>query len=196
MKTFTITRLITPNGQGKTTRLGISSFLALFSLIFVSNSYGQLLTAQSNENYFSPSIFNNEKPKFHVTSEGTLTDNNSLVKYTMSASSPTAFKPQSANLDQIRNGSTDVTATTPAYDWVNGNAGKQNAHYAEGWSIGYRMRLENLVAGTHTLVIEWDTRAGGKSVIDFITHYQNMDEPVGSHVATFGHTQEQFNPKL
>ena len=41
-----------------------------------------------------------------------------------------------ANLDQIRNGPAN-SPWDPA-NWVNGNAGPQNAHYYEGGSIRYR----------------------------------------------------------
>src|SRR5690349_1450410 len=86
--------------------LGKALLLFLLSSLFVSKSYSQL--SQSNENYFAPAIFNNEKPKFHVTSEGAIS--NSKVKYSISASSPMGPGP-SADLDQIRNGATTDAGT-------------------------------------------------------------------------------------
>jgi len=101
---------------------------------------------------------------------------------------------QSANLDQIRNGSGTSPDNPP--DYQNGNAGASNAHYAEGWSIAYRMQLDGFTAGAtgNVLVIEWDTYKGGKHALDYITHYQNLDNPSGSHQNTFGHTQETVDP--
>jgi hypothetical protein len=106
---------------------------------------------------------------------------------------------QSANLDQIRNGPLGVYSTTPTADWVNGNAGPSNAHFAEGYSIPYRMRVDGLVgtaSTTHTLIIEWDTKHGNGHALDYITHYQNLDNPAGSHSATFGHGPENVVPTL
>lgn len=101
----------------------------------------------------------------------------------------------SANLDQIRNGS-KTSPVSPA-NWVNGNAGASQAHYAEGWSIPYRMLLENLsTSGSHELVIEWDITHSSKNALDYITSYDNIDNPPGSHVGTFGHAQETINPTI
>jgi hypothetical protein len=32
--------------------------------------------------------------------------------------------------------------------------------------------------------------------MDYITHYQNLDNPAGSHLSTFGHGPETINPTL
>ncbi len=104
---------------------------------------------------------------------------------------------QAANLDQIRNGS--ATSPISPADWVNGNAGPQNAHFAEGYSIPYRVSVTGLAgnsATVHHLIIEWDTKHGNGHALDYITHYQNLDNPTGSHAATFGHVPEVINPTL
>jgi len=101
---------------------------------------------------------------------------------------------QAANIDQIRNGAA-ASPLNPA-DWVNGNAGPSNAHYAEGYSIPYRMHVTGLSSGSHVLVIEWDTKDQNGHAIDYITHYNNMDNPAGSHMATFNHAAEGINPTL
>jgi hypothetical protein len=106
---------------------------------------------------------------------------------------------QAANLDQIRNGSLGVYPVTPTADWVNGNAGPSNAHFAEGYSIPYRTKVDGLVgtpATVHHLIIEWDTKHGNGHALDYITHYQNLNNPVGSHAATFGHGPEVVDPTL
>lgn len=106
---------------------------------------------------------------------------------------------QSANLDQIRNGKLGVYSPTPLADWVNGNAGPSNAHFAEGYSIPYRVSVSGLVGNANTihyLIIEWDTKHGNGHALDYITHYQNLDNPEGSHLTTFGHGAEVVNPTL
>ena len=104
---------------------------------------------------------------------------------------------QAADLDQVRNGS--ATARISPADWVNGNAGPSNAHYAQGYSIPYRMKISGLVGNAntiHELVIEWDTKDQNEHALDYITHYSNMDNPTGSHQATFGHAPEVIDPTI
>jgi len=93
------------------------------------------------------------------------------------------FKPASANLDQVRNGGVGCADTVPnscvdPADWVNGNAGASNAHYQEGQSIPYRLVMQNLPLGANTVVIEWDVKHSDRNAIDFITHYQRINESV------------------
>ena len=80
-----------------------------------------------------------------------------------------------ANLDQCANGtlaSPNVPACNPN-EWVNGNVNESKAHYFEGDSIPYRMKLSNFTPGVavHTLTIEWDSLKGGKHAIDYLTTY-------------------------
>ena len=104
---------------------------------------------------------------------------------------------QSADIDQVRNGS--ATSPVNPADWVNGNAGPSNAHYAEGYSIPYRMKISGLVGNAntvHTLIIEWDTKDQNGHALDYITHYNNLDNPQGTHSSTFSHAAETVNPTL
>ena len=109
----------------------------------------------------------------------------------------------SADLDQVRNGS--GTSPISPGNWVNGNAGASNAHYSEGWSIPYRMTVQNVAfdasapyvaSATHELIIEWDIKHSGKHAIDYITHYYNLDNPSGSHQGTFHHDEEIIDPTI
>src|SRR5262249_3127535 len=78
----------------------------------------------------------------------------------------------SADLWQARNGPPDLP-TSPV-DWVKGNPGPFNAHLVEGYSVPYRLVMTGLSPGRHALVIEWDTRQGGKNAIDYLTHYDRL----------------------
>jgi len=101
--------------------------------------------------------------------------------------------PVKLNIDQVRNGSAS-SPVNPA-TWVNGNAGASNAHYVEGYSIPYRVIIENLSGtGPRSVDIEWDIRHSGANALDFITNFNLIDFPAGSHVFNFGHTQETINP--
>ncbi len=102
--------------------------------------------------------------------------------------------PLKISLEQVRNGS--GTSPLAAGAWSNGNLNASQAHYAEKWSIPYRLVISGLIAqSTNTVVIEWDIRQGGKNALDYITHYNNLDNPLGSHLSTFGHAPEPIDPK-
>jgi hypothetical protein len=92
------------------------------------------------------------------------------------------------DLDQGHNGGIGATPVSPI-DWVNGNAHSGNSHFLEGQSIPYRFVLKDVTVGTHTVTIGWDIRDGGKSAIDYITHYQRISEtvdPLDGLTGTFG----------
>src|SRR5919109_3079022 len=82
----------------------------------------------------------------------------------------------SASLDQCANGSL-ASPTVPACnpnEWVNGNLGASKAHYAEGESVPYRLRFDNLTTGAgnpHNVTIEWDTTKSGKHALDYLTTF-------------------------
>lgn len=74
-----------------------------------------------------------------------------------------------ADLDQCRNG--DPPEACTGNNWVNGNVGSQNSHYAERDFIAYRMKFTGLSAGTNTVVIGYDRIHSGKNAIDYLGSY-------------------------
>lgn len=88
-------------------------------------------------------------------------------------SSQSVLAAESANLDQIRNG-TYLSPVSPA-SWVNGNAGGSQAHYAEGMSVGYRCVMTGLTAGSQfTIIIGYDIRNSSRNALDYLTHYNRI----------------------
>ncbi len=100
----------------------------------------------------------------------------------------------SADIDQCRNGGTDNNGVVHPSDcntgtynlsggndtgWVNGNAGGSNAHYAEGLSIGYRVRLDEVPQQDIDLFLSYDTKHSDHVAIDFLTHYQCLEPHAG-----------------
>src|SRR5262245_64968256 len=78
----------------------------------------------------------------------------------------------SGDLDQCANGGVGQAAVSCAGSaWQNGNLNQNQAHYNEGDSIPYRLRLDGLTTGTssHTVTIEWDTTQNGKHALDYLT---------------------------
>ncbi|HYK19534.1 MAG TPA: hypothetical protein VEV42_02295, partial [Pyrinomonadaceae bacterium] len=89
----------------------------------------------------------------------------------------------SADLDQFANLSGDPG------DWVNGNLGSSKSIYHEGESIPYRLKFDNLPAGSHTVVIEWDTTKSDKHALDYLTSFDlsapsadPCDNPIGASI--------------
>ena len=71
-----------------------------------------------------------------------------------------------ADLDQCRNG--DPPEQCTGNNWVNGNVGSQNSHYAERDFIAYRMKFTGLSAGPNVVVIGYDRIHSGKNAIDYL----------------------------
>jgi uncharacterized repeat protein (TIGR01451 family) len=81
-----------------------------------------------------------------------------------------------ANLDQCRNGPFSAPVACTGSAWVNANANSTQAHYREGDSLPYRMKLSGIdTSASHTLTIEWDTTKGGKHAIDYLTTYNRTE---------------------
>lgn len=86
--------------------------------------------------------------------------------------------PAAADLDQCGNGplSSPLGCQTSG-QWQNGNLNGNQAHYLEGQSVPYRMRLSGLSTGasTHTITIGWDTTKGGKHALDYLTSFDRTE---------------------
>ncbi|WP_242157740.1 hypothetical protein [Aestuariivivens sediminis] len=99
--------------------------------------------------------------------------------------------PTKLSLEQVRDGDGSVLGSV---EWQNGNAGASNAHYVEGWGIPYRLIFTNLTDGNHSVDIAWDIKHSDKHAIDFISYYELLNYPIGSHAASFGHEPEPIDP--
>lgn len=114
---------------------------------------------------------------------------------TLTAGAASLFAPPSANLDQVRNGSA-ASPISPG-NWVNGNAGSSQAHYAEGYSIPYRTVMTDLPLNTSiTLTLGYDIKHSNKHAIDYLTQFERINNPPGSHQLTFGHSPEDIDPLI
>ena len=74
------------------------------------------------------------------------------------------------NLDQCAN------LTTPC-TWQNGNLNQNNSAYAEGEVVPFRLAIEDLGPGMHTIHINYDFTSGGHEAYDFLATY-NATETV------------------
>jgi len=77
-----------------------------------------------------------------------------------------------ANIDQCANGGVgDPPVVCTGAAWVNGNLNGNQAHYAEGDTVPFRMVFTDLVIGTNTVTLEWDTTKSGKHAYDYLTTF-------------------------
>jgi hypothetical protein len=89
--------------------------------------------------------------------------------------STTFFDPNpAADLDQCANDPAPSPSSDGCEDsneWVNGNIGASKAVYFEGDSLPYRLTFDNLSAGAHNVIVEWDTTKAGKHALDYLTSF-------------------------
>ena len=93
---------------------------------------------------------------------------------TLTATSSFTDANPSSNLDSCQNGtaaSPESCNDTFPSNWANGDLVASKAHYFEGDSVPFRVRLDNLSLGAHSLIINWDTTKGGKHAFDYLTRF-------------------------
>ncbi|HEU4354406.1 MAG TPA: hypothetical protein VFT27_02340, partial [Actinomycetota bacterium] len=72
------------------------------------------------------------------------------------------------NLDQYANQDAE---------WQNGNLNGNNSQYAEGDVVPFRLAIEGLTAGSHTIHINYDFTAGGHEAYDFLATWDVTETP-------------------
>ena len=61
--------------------------------------------------------------------------------------------------------------------WQNGNLNGNNTRYPEGGIVPFRLAVEGLKAGSHTIRIQYDFTAGGHKAYDFLARYDGWVSP-------------------
>jgi large repetitive protein len=109
------------------------------------------------------------------------------VLIALAVAAPAAFaKDASADLDQCANGAITAMAICAGSQWQNGNLNGNQAHYFEGDSVPYRLKLQDLAPDTSYIVtIEWDTTKSGKHALDYLTSYDRTETTGPADVADF-----------
>jgi hypothetical protein len=74
----------------------------------------------------------------------------------------------SVNLDQW---------ATKDVAWQNGNLNGNNTQYPEGGIVPFRLAVEGLTAGNHTIRIQYDFTAGGHKAYDFLAYWNGWVSP-------------------
>ena len=61
--------------------------------------------------------------------------------------------------------------------WQNGDLNGNNTRYPEGGIVPFRLAVEGLKAGAHTIRIQYDFTAGGHKAYDFLARYDGWASP-------------------
>jgi hypothetical protein len=61
--------------------------------------------------------------------------------------------------------------------WQNGNLNGNNSRYPEGGIVPFRLAMENLAPGNHTIHINYDFTAGGHKAYDFLATWNRTNTP-------------------
>ncbi len=72
------------------------------------------------------------------------------------------------NLDQWANADNE---------WQNGDLNGSNSAYAEGDVVPFRLAIDGLTSGVHTIHINWDVTSGSHAAYDFLASYNVTESP-------------------
>jgi uncharacterized repeat protein (TIGR01451 family) len=75
----------------------------------------------------------------------------------------------SVNLDQYAN--------LPGQGWQNGDLNGNNSAYGEGMVVPFRLAMEGLAAGQHTIHLNYDFLTGGSEAYDFLATWNVSENP-------------------
>ena len=73
------------------------------------------------------------------------------------------------NLDQFAN--------QPGQGWQNGDLNGNNSTYGEGDVVPFRLAIEGLAAGQHTIHLNYDFLTGGSEAYDFLATWNVTENP-------------------
>ena len=81
----------------------------------------------------------------------------------------TALTSLGVNLDQFAN--------LPGQGWQNGDLNGNNSAYGEGDVVPFRLAIEGLAAGQHTIHLNYDFLTGGSEAYDFLATWNVTENP-------------------
>jgi uncharacterized repeat protein (TIGR01451 family) len=88
---------------------------------------------------------------------------------TLGATAATALTSVGVNLDQFAN--------LPGQGWQNGDLNGNNSAYSEGDVVPFRLAIEGLAAGQHTIHLNHDFVTGGSEAYDFLATWNVTENP-------------------
>lgn len=90
----------------------------------------------------------------------------------LSTSTPTLTATTTASSGGNASVNLDQWANLPNQGWRSGDLNGSNSSYAEGKVVPFRLAIEGLTAGTHTIHLNYDFTAGGHHAYDFLATYK------------------------
>ena len=109
-----------------------------------------------------------------------------LVGLLVQVGAGSAAAASTVNLDQWA--STDLA-------WQNGNLNGNNSRYPEGGIVPFRLAIEGMSIGQHTIHLNYDVTAGGHKAYDFLATW-NVTNAAGKACATSGGGISSMCPSL
>jgi hypothetical protein len=109
-----------------------------------------------------------------------------LAGLLISIAAGTATAATSVNLDQW---------ASTALAWQNGNLNGNNSRYPEGGIVPFRLAMEGMSAGEHTIHINYDVTAGGHKAYDFLATW-NVTNAAGKICVPSGGAVSSMCPSL
>ena len=100
---------------------------------------------------------------------GKVSDGSASTATTTAGATTTAASSLNVDLDQWAN--------RPGQGWQNGDLNGNNSAYAEGLVVPFRLAIEGLAAGQHTIHLNYDFTAGGHEAYDFLATYNATENP-------------------
>jgi uncharacterized repeat protein (TIGR01451 family)/fimbrial isopeptide formation D2 family protein len=159
------------NGRRRSSRFEVIAILLGLALI-VSQAIGVVTaaagTSRSRTGAFSSDTTKVSEKDTRTTSRERSGTPTTTTTKTGGATTSAALTSLNVNLDQYAN--TDAA-------WQNGDLNGNNSAYNEGDVVPFRLAIEGLAAGTHTIHINYDFTAGGVEAYDFLATWNATEHP-------------------
>jgi hypothetical protein len=110
--------------------------------------------------------------------------NSFVANYAVTATGPTSGTATTTFTDNF-NVNLDQFANLPGHGWQNGDLNGSNSAYHEGSVVPFRLAIDGLTSGSHTIHLNYDFTAGGHEAYDFLATYNATENAnVCSSVST------------
>ncbi len=146
--------------------------------IYVNDSVGNTWSLDSNPD---PVADSNGSFTYQFSLPNTF-----IANYAVTATGPTSGTATTTFTDApSANVNLDQFATLPGQGWQNGDLNGNNSAYQEGRVVPFRLAIDGLAGGSHTIHINYDFTAGGHEAYDFLATYNATESAnVCSNVST------------
>jgi uncharacterized repeat protein (TIGR01451 family) len=162
-------------GRAGRTRLTMISAIAAFSLILGQAFVAAAGTASDprgrDAGTTSDTTVVSDSGRANVSTETGSASSSTRSSDSVSKTAPSAQTAGSLTVDL------DQFANLPGQGWQNGDLNGNNSAYHEGDVVPFRLAIEGLSAGQHSIHINYDFTAGGNEAYDFLATWNDTENP-------------------